>query len=221
MTTVTLLLLGFIAGGLVNWLVEAVPPASLPRHRRQKRGAYDWFSWRNAAISLAAIGLVWLAYREVGWQPRGLLIALEACFFLAIALIDLEHHLVLNRMIGPALPLFFAANLLVGDTSALLLLLGGLVGGGLLLVIALVVPGAMGMGDVKLSSLIGFTVGLPSVLIALYVAILCGGLVAIVLWINKRFQRNLRIAYAPYLVLGAWLVLFNGPALIYAWVVHP
>ncbi len=221
MSTAILLLFGLVAGGLVNWMVDTIPPASPSPHRRPRKDAHYRVNRRNGAISLAAVGLVWLAYREVGWQPHGVLIALEACFFLAIALIDLEHHLVLNRMIGPALPLFFVANLLVGNTSAPLLLLGGLVGGGILLVIALVVPGAMGMGDVKLSGLIGVTVGLPNVLIALYVAILCGGMVAIGLWVSRRFQRNFRIAYAPYLVFGAWLVLFNGPALIYAQMAHP
>jgi len=221
MTVLLLLLFGLIAGGLVNWLVDQVPPApSLARGQPALRNPYR-FSWRAVTITGATLGLGGLAYGQSGWQLQTLLIALEACFFLAIALIDLEHQLVLNRMIGPALPIFLVANLWLGSASLVSLLLGGVAGGGVLLLIALLLPGAMGMGDVKLASLIGVTVGLTNVLVALYVAIICGGVVAIILWISNRFQRNLQMAYAPYLVLGAWLVLFNGPALIYAQLIQP
>lgn len=144
-----------------------------------------------------------------------LLSAVEAWFFLAVLIIDLEHHLVLNRMIGPALPIFFVANLLVGTAPLLSLLFGGLVGFGLFLLIALIVPGAMGMGDVKLAGVIGATVGLSGVVMALYWGILLGGMAAILLLIKNRFQSGVSMAYAPYLVLGTWFVLLGGPGLLH------
>ena len=160
---------------------------------------------------LIALGLGGLAYHQWGWTLGMLIITLEAWFFLAIAIIDLQHRLVLNRMIGPALPILFVTNLLLGTAKLSLLLLGALVGFCLFLFIALVVPGAMGMGDVKLAGLIGATVGFGDVLIALYVAVILGGLAAVVLLLKNPTQR--KMAYAPYLVLGTWFVLFNGPSL--------
>ena len=211
-----LLLVGLIAGGLVNWVADSVPAAAKDRRGQQPRLRRHPSFQRNRVVCLATFGLSWLAQAQLGWTPQALLLALEAWFFLAIAVIDLEHQLVPNRMVGPALPLFFTANLLLGHATFSSLLVGGVVGAGLFLIIALVVPGAMGMGDVKLTGLIGATVGLTNVLIALYIAIILGGLVAIVLVVQKRLQRNVRMAYAPYLVLGAWLVLFNGQTLLYA-----
>jgi len=241
MTILPLLLLSLIAGGLVNWIADTVPTSPAVDHSRQTEGQpprstaqtrcrqilqqpsvrFSPSTRRYGLVCLTAFGLGWLAQAQLGWTPQALLIALEAWFFLAIAVIDLEHHLVLNRMVGSALPLFFAANLFVGSATLHSLIFGGLVGSGIFLFIAVVVPGAMGMGDVKLAGLIGATVGLTNILIALYIAIMFGGIVAIVLLIRNRFQRNIRMAYAPYLVLGAWVVLFNGQTLLYTHLFRP
>ncbi len=219
MTPLILLVVGLLAGGVVNRIADTLPLATGAAHRRQGQ---DWPGWRFVPSSarawlvlLVAWGLGWLAQRQLGWTAPALLVAVEAWFLLAIAVIDLEHHLVLNRLIGPALPLFFVANLFVGSATVWSLVLGGLAGGGLLLLVALIVPGAMGMGDVKLAGFIGATVGLTNLLIALYIAILLGGIAAIVLLLRSHWQRDRRMAYAPYLVLGAWLVLFNGPTVLY------
>jgi leader peptidase (prepilin peptidase)/N-methyltransferase len=80
------------------------------------------------------------------------------------------------------------------------------------LVIALLARGGMGMGDVKLAALIGLTTGLSGVLFALYIGILAGGVVGIALLIKNRFRRGQTMAYAPYLVIGAWVVLLDGVA---------
>ncbi len=220
MTPFLLLVIGLLAGGVVNRIADTLPPASGTAHRHQEQGWPGWCfvpsSGRAWVVLLAAWGLGWLAQRQLGWTAPALLVALEAWFLLAIAVIDLEHHLVLNRLIGPALPLFFVANLFVGSATVWSLVLGGLAGSGLLLLVALFLPGAMGMGDVKLAGLIGATVGLTNLLIALYIAILLGGIAAIVLLLRSHLQRDHHMAYAPYLVLGAWLVLFNGPTVLYA-----
>jgi leader peptidase (prepilin peptidase)/N-methyltransferase len=220
MTPLLLLVIGLFVGGVVNRIADTLPPASGTAHRHQEQGWPGWrfvpSSGRAWVVLLAAWGLGWLAQTQLGWTVPALLIALEAWFLLAIAVIDLEHHLVLNRLIGPALPLFFMANLFVGSATVWSLVLGGLAGGGLLLLVALFLPGAMGMGDVKLAGFIGAMVGLTNLLIALYSAILLGGIAAIVLLLRSHLQRDRRMAYAPYLVLGAWLVLFDGPTMLYA-----
>ena len=68
----------------------------------------------------------------------------------------------------------------------------------------------MGMGDVKLAGLIGLATGLGGVLIALSVGILIGGAAAVILLIYHRFDRQATMAYAPYLVMGAWVALYFG-----------
>ena len=71
----------------------------------------------------------------------------------------------------------------------------------------------MGMGDVKLAGVIGLATGFNGVIGALLIGILAGGLAAAVILIRKRTARGQTIAYAPYLVLGAWAALYYGTAI--------
>jgi len=72
--------------------------------------------------------------------------------------------------------------------------------------------GALGMGDTKLAVLIGAMRGLPTVLNALLLGVLIGGLAAAVLLLVLRRGPNERFAYAPCLALGAVLSFFvSGP----------
>ncbi len=213
MTLFILLLLGASAGYVVNRSTKLVASTGgTGRGNGQKRPRPSRLQsppWRTSAIYVIAFGLAWLTQRQFGWTALALLTAVEAWFFLAIAVIDLDHQRVLNRMLVPAYPLLFAANLFIGTASLSSLLFGGLAGFGLLLVVALARPGAMGMGDVKLAGLIGVTVGLGNLLLTLYIAILLGGIVAALLLFVYRMPRHTHIAYAPYLVLGTWVVLFS------------
>lgn len=231
------LFFGIVAGWLVNVLADTIPL------RRSLRETWRWPLQRLRVLSagptptvadegsslpttsryllvwLAAILLGWFAYTRLGWTPKALLVALEAWFFLAIAVIDLEHRLVLNRMVFAAAPCLLTANLLLGEVSITSILLGAAAGFGFFLILALLAPGGMGMGDVKLAGLIGLTTGLSSVLVALFIAILAGGVAGAIIMINGRRHhhswRGQTMAYAPYLVIGVWVVLFDGIELLH------
>lgn len=237
LTTVWVILLGWLAGWIVNGLADTIPL------RRSVRDTWYWplyqlgmrpTAWRAATnhgaaipalrryllVWLAAIGLGWLAYAQLGWTAQALLIALEAWFFLAIAVIDLEHRLVLNRMLLAAAPLVIAANLFLGEASLTSILLGAVLGFGLFLVLALLTPGGIGMGDVKLAGVMGLATGLSGILFALCFGIFAGGIAAIAILIRHRFRRGQTMAYAPYLVIGAWVVLFDGVNILYRYLEH-
>jgi leader peptidase (prepilin peptidase)/N-methyltransferase len=78
----------------------------------------------------------------------------------------------------------------------------------------------MGMGDVKLSALIGLVVGaidLPSVAVAAGLAILLGGIGAVVALAMGK-GRKAAVPFGPFLAAGAALALFWGPAIADAYV---
>jgi prepilin signal peptidase PulO-like enzyme (type II secretory pathway) len=225
------LLLGIPAGWIVNVLADALPARrSLGETWRwpfQRLGLMRWQAatghqppathhppptTRYLIVWAAAMALSWLVYAQFGWTPKAMFVALEAWFFLAIAVIDLEHRLVLNRMLLAAAPFALVANLLMDDITLISAVSGAAAGFGLLLLIALLARGGMGMGDVKLAGLIGLTTGLSGILVALYIGVLAGGIAGLVMLIKNRFQPGQTMAYAPYLVIGAWVVLLNGVA---------
>ena len=73
--------------------------------------------------------------------------------------------------------------------------------------------GALGMGDVKLSALLGLCCGYRGVEIALRAVVagfLIGGVVGLVLILARRAHRSTPIPFAPALVAGAWLALFGA-----------
>lgn len=214
-----IILLGVIGGWAVNVLADALPTAQPVRTiwaatwQAFLPGPQLAQAWRRRVVLLVAIGLAWAALRQGGWNVQSAVLMLYAWFFLAVAVIDLEHRRVLNRMLGPALPVMIGVSLWLGVPTPASALLGALAGFGFFLLVALLRRGGMGMGDVKLAGLIGLATGLGGVLVALVVGIFAGGVAALALLGVTRFDRRATMAYAPYLVVGAWAALFWGEAL--------
>lgn len=146
--------------------------------------------------------------------PQLLLATLYTCFFIVIFFIDLEHHLVLNRVIYPAIVVALLFIPFAPGHSPKELLFGGLIGFALLFLIAFVYPAGMGMGDVKLATFIGLVVGFPSVFAALLFSFVAGGLVGGGLLLTGLKGRKDPIPFAPFLVAGGMVAMLYGKEII-------
>ena len=73
----------------------------------------------------------WLAWVQAGWSLEALVLALYAWFFLTVAVIDLEHRRVINRMLLAALPLAVVVSMLSGQPPPVSALAGAALGFGL------------------------------------------------------------------------------------------
>lgn len=229
-------LIGWLAGGLVNLAADTLPyvrggaaegerrpiPSLWPLHYL----TLAWYPFRGGAlrgicpycdrprslraplVELASIAMfvaAWVLWRG---QPAALLAAsLYIPFFLAVIAIDIEHRRVLNVLLAPAAVISLSLSLLPGGPSPLQALIGGAVGLALFGLLALLGRGKLGAGDVKLAGVIGLMTGFPAVLTALVLGILAGGVGALVLVLTRRAGLKSYIAYAPYLCLGALVVL--------------
>lgn len=202
--------LSILAGWAVNLLADGVPERkNVFELLRSFRLLIQEHRTRYLLVLFMAVALGELAYRHAGWSLIGAILGIQAWFFLAIAVIDLEHRRVFNRMLAPALPLILIGNWLTGLPTLRSALWGALFGFCVFLVLALLWRGAMGMGDVKLAGVIGLATGLSGSLIALLVSFYAGGLAAVFILLRSR-KRGQTMAYAPYLVFGAWVALFFG-----------
>ena len=129
---------------------------------------------------------------------------------IVIAFIDLDHMIIPNVIVLPAALVGLAASIAL-DPGRWWVYLVAAVGSSLFLfVLALIWPGGMGMGDVKLALLMGAVLG-AVVVVAFFLAFLFGAVVGLVLILSKRKGRKDAIPFGPYLALGSVMALLYGP----------
>jgi len=167
----------------------------------------------------------------LGWELA--MVAFYCCLFVALLATDLEHRILPNKIVYPGIVVALIVAGLgsifgfepTGGTGLSLgpwivnSLVGGAIFSGLLFIVALIYVAlgrgvGMGLGDVKLAGLIGLVTGFPLVLIAMYLAILSGGLVAIVLLLLRLKGRKEAIPFGPFLSLAAMATLFWGNGML-------
>jgi leader peptidase (prepilin peptidase)/N-methyltransferase len=186
---------------------------------------------RHVAVELAAAVLLpylW-QWAQAEW-PRFLPAAVIGVTFILVAVIDIEHRLILQAISLPALALFAAAGAAAPGHGPLKTLWGGLAGFGITLglfllgqIFAAVAARrrgqpleeiAFGGGDVSLGALMGLAVGWPGVLVALTVAVTAGGVFSLIYIVvqlaRRRYNPYAAIAYGPFLIFGASLIYLYG-----------
>jgi leader peptidase (prepilin peptidase)/N-methyltransferase len=84
--------------------------------------------------------------------------------------------------------------------------------GGFLLALALIYPGGMGMGDVKMGAMLGAFLGGYAAL-AVFIGALSGVVVSGTLMAAGRAGRRTRIPFGSFMALGGLVTLFAGPGL--------
>jgi len=75
---------------------------------------------------------------------------------------------------------------------------------------------AMGLGDVYLAAILGFLLGWQKGFLALYFAFVLGGITGLFLILFGRKKLKSKIAFGPFLVIGAFLMLFFGEGILRA-----
>jgi leader peptidase (prepilin peptidase)/N-methyltransferase len=201
---------------------DNVPVVSWLLLRGRCRSCGTRISARYPAVELAgAVTFGAVAARfGLDWALPGFL--LFAWTLLVVAVIDARTRRIPNRLTYPLTPalavLLVAAALLHGDPLlAVRALLGGVVAFAALLVLALISPGGMGMGDVKLAAFIGLGLGYLGwghLAVGLFGAFLLGGVVALTLvGLRLRGRKDL-IPFGPYLAVAAVLTVLAGQTLV-------
>jgi leader peptidase (prepilin peptidase)/N-methyltransferase len=167
----------------------------------------------EAAMGSLTTGL----YIQHGLSLELFVLGGAVAYLLVIAGIDFERQLILNSMTVPALVVTLALaafwpdldfpRTFFGEVGRLDSFLNSLISGagaftGFILILILS-RGGMGEGDVKLAPVLGFFLGYPAVVVALWLAAISGGIVAIILWVMKKKGRKDALPYGVFLAGGA------------------
>jgi leader peptidase (prepilin peptidase)/N-methyltransferase len=165
----------------------------------------------------AANGALWglLAWR-FGFGPALPVYLLLVSALLALAVIDLHHQILPDRITLPGIVVGLAASATLLPLGAVPALIGAALGGGLFLTIAVLSRGGMGGGDIKLMAMIGAFLGWQAVLLTTLLASLVGGVVGLVLMLAFGKGRKHAVPFGPFLTAAALVCLLWGDGMI-AW----
>ncbi len=171
--------------------------------------------WTLESATAAVVGLL---FGRFGGQPDMLAFGFLGALGVALAAIDISVQRLPDRLVLPAYPVLTAllaiAALIGHDGGALVrALLGGVVLGGFYLVLALLRPGGIGGGDVKLAGLAGLALGWlgwPTLIVGGTLGFILSAVVSLALIAARRITLQSVMCFGPFLLGGVLLALLAG-----------
>jgi leader peptidase (prepilin peptidase)/N-methyltransferase len=132
-----------------------------------------------------------------------------------ITLIDLDHRIIPNKITYPGCVIALVLVAIIDPGSLLGHVIAGVAAGGALLAVILIRPGGMGLGDAKLSLMMGLFLG-RAVGPAMFAGMIAGSLVGaiIIARVGMEKGRKTKIPFGPYLAFGGLVGLFVGDAIV-------
>lgn len=167
---------------------------------------------------LIALGVYAFQYfkRDID-ELRSITDAIVALWLLMLGFIDFKDKIIPNTMIISGIVFWLGISLvkILSKPSIWLdiimpSLIGAFLCGGILLLVAFIAKNALGMGDVKLFSVIGLLYGFTSTYSILVVTVFIMAIVSIVLLVAKKATRKTAIPMAPFVAVGFLLSVFAG-----------
>jgi leader peptidase (prepilin peptidase)/N-methyltransferase len=260
-------LIGLALGAMLNALADQLPPTeegpARPLHAPYCRTCGQTFpaahwpalthllltrgrcancgagrGWRAPLVEAISAGGAVFLWRWAGGEAGGFYAALiVSLIFLLITIIDIEHRLVLWRVVWVSAIVLLLLGGLSPDRGWQKTLIGGLVGYGIVWAMFLFGQAymwfvarrrgqpleeiAFGGGDVNLAGLVGLAVGWSGVLLAVFIGIFTAGVFSLgvlaVQLARRRYNPHTPFAYGPFLVLGAMAVYLYGRSIAEWW----
>lgn len=169
-------------------------------------------SVRDTAVELLGGVLACLCFLRYGFSMRAMVAFLFLAVGTAISLVDLDTLeipdgflaavLVLSALSVPAFP-----EITISQRAA-----GFFIVSVPMLLLTLKIPGAFGGGDIKYTAAAGLLLGWKNSLLAVFLAIVSGGIYGAFLLVFRKGGRKDRFAFGPFLCAGMAAALLWGEA---------
>ena len=193
---------------------DNIPILSFLALRGRCRACGSAIAWRYPIVEAVTAALFMGAYLTFGLTPAFFVAALLLASLVAVTGIDLDHQIIPDKITLPGIVTGVLANLAAPGGSWSESLLGIALGGGVFFAIILASGGGMGGGDMKLGAMLGAFLGWKVTLVAIFVAVVVGGVGALGALAAGRKGRKDPIPFGPFLAVGGAVALFWGPRLL-------
>jgi leader peptidase (prepilin peptidase) / N-methyltransferase len=170
---------------------------------------------RPGVLELATAAVLALLLGRFGDSPQAIPFTFLGVLGVVLAAIDISVQRLPDRLVLPAFPMLISllalAALLEHDGAGLVrALLGSLALGAGFLVLALLRPGQLGGGDIKLAGLAGLALGWlgwPAVAAAAVLGFVLSAVLSLALLAARRVSLSSAVCFGPFLLGGALIAI--------------
>lgn len=193
---------------------DLIPLASYLLLRGRCRTCSSTINLRYPLVEIITGLVFWLTFLYRGLD----IILLKNLFIFSLLIIilfiDLEYHIIPNRLVGLFFLWAFLWQILLPEITWLDAFGGAFLGGGFLLLVAIISKGGMGGGDIKLMGAAGLYLGTSLTALALFTGFIGGSLLGIILILLKIKSRKDSIPFGPFLSLGIIIAYLWGAEMV-------
>jgi len=175
-----------------------------------------FLSYQNAVVELLGALLFIANYLFFGFRLYGLYLIsgiILCSVLIIISFVDLKFKIIPNKIVMPftlvGLSISTVITVLVNPWKWWLPLAyctGAFI---FMLIIHLIYPNGMGMGDVKLSLMLGAFL-VKNVIVGLFLGFLIGSISGLIMIISKKKKLKQEIPFGPFISIGSIIALFIG-----------
>lgn len=155
-----------------------------------------------------------ISYIQLGLTSALLPTLLFISFLMIIVVTDLTYMVIPNKLLFLFLVCFIFIHMVHPLQPLYDAIIGTVVGFVLVALIIVISKGGMGAGDMKLLAVLGLVLGTKKVLLTFFIAVCVGAIVGLILMYWYKNDKTTKIAFAPFLALGAVISYFYGTDII-------
>jgi len=168
---------------------------------------------RSLAVELLTPIFFVFLYQQYVLSTYLLFALLYTAILILLTVTDLEHRLIQNVVILPAILLALVGSFYSPYFNWRQAILGGAIGFVVFYALAILARGGLGSGDVTLAAFLGLITAFPNIILVIVYGMLLGGIISAILLVTRRATMKTFIPYGPFLIVTGWAVLIWGDAL--------
>jgi leader peptidase (prepilin peptidase) / N-methyltransferase len=172
------------------------------------RSCGETIPWKYPLVELLTALFVGASVLAFGLSAEAAVASFFCAALVTVSVVDLERHIIPNRIVLPAAAVVLAAQTLLFPSPEWAVAASG--AALFLFLAALAYPAGMGMGDVKLALLLGAMLGrtVPAAMMIGMIAALVPSTVLLIR--HGSAARKMGIPFGPFLAFGGIVALFAG-----------
>ncbi len=195
--------------------LDLIPVLSYIFYKGKCRYCGKHISLQYPIIELSNALLYFFLFEKYYFNINFIKYAFFSSLLIVIAMIDSRWYIIPNscNLLGLIVAGIFLAQQQFCTEVLIDALFGFLIGGGIFFIITLL-TNAMGGGDIKLMSVLGFAFGLKKIILIMFLSFVTGALISFYLLITRKKNKKDYIPFGPFIAISTGIVMFLGTEII-------